>query len=66
MGKTLANKLVELVADGAQKVGETILKKGTPQDLTGPGRAYTIYLKEAEANGDKPMTREEFEKFNKS
>lgn len=48
------------LGDMVRNLGKKILGDGTKNDATGAGRDYLIHVKESEAAGEKPMTREEF------
>lgn len=52
----------DAIKKGAAALGKAILGDGTKNDATGAGRAHKLHIMEAEANGQTPMSREDFEK----
>ena len=52
--------LGDMLRKGASAIGKKLLGDKTDADATGHGRDYKLYLEEMKANGETPMTREDF------
>lgn len=59
-GNTYGGAVRDRIANYSQRLAEALLNRGTDRDATAAGQAYKIHVAEAQANGQQPLSPQQF------